>query len=210
MSSNVKVNGVVIETLAAKMDAGLAGVGPDVKFMADGQLVDGPTLRGRLKDAMVPFAQANASKKQQDKDMAARKVAAPSSKKAVRSVANAVSAYCHGDPTLLDAFGLPIPKTPRELTASEKVSRTAKAKATRTARGTKGPRAKAKIKATGDFTVSVGAPPAAAPASGNTLAQMPSTQGLPAAAPASGNTLAQTPSTPPASGANGTLNGAGH
>jgi hypothetical protein len=58
-------------------------------------------------------------------------------------------------PEALADFGLTPPKAPRTLTAEEKAVATARREATRAARGTKGPRARQKVKGNVDVNVVV-------------------------------------------------------
>jgi hypothetical protein len=117
-------------------------------------------------------------------------------KKQTQPIVNAVKQVAlimyANQPDVLTAFGLAPKKVPVPLTLAQKAERAAKAKATRAARNTMGPKAKAKVKGT--------ATPAATAASGTAA-------GTPASAPsASATTTAPVvvPATPAASGGAGT------
>ncbi|MBS2027622.1 MAG: hypothetical protein JST54_06950 [Deltaproteobacteria bacterium] len=109
------------------------------------------------------------------------------------------------DPATLTKFAVPSRKAPRELTATEKVEKAAKAVATRKARGTMGSRQKEGIKATGDFTVSVGStsssqPTSSAPSAAAPVSTTPASQPASALAPApTAAPIASTPVQPIAS-----------
>jgi hypothetical protein len=101
-------------------------------------------LQSRVKAAdATALAVANLAKAYADE---------AANEQATRAVVNGVKQlalmmYAH-DPEALSLFGLAPRKVPAPPTLEEKEVRVAKAKATRLARGTMGPRAKAKVKGT--------------------------------------------------------------
>jgi hypothetical protein len=106
-----------------------------------------------------------------------------------------VKATFGNSPTVLADFGLPPKKAPKPLTPAEKAAATAKAKATRAARGTKGP--KAILAVTGNVigvTVTpITAPVAAAPAPQPTAPANASTPAQGASASGTGGSGMATP-----------------
>jgi len=133
-----------------------------------GKQLDGPTVVGQLQDIVRPYKTIESLRAQLVVSLAERNAKALASLQFFSEALLAVSLVFANTPELAE-FGVKGKKQRKPLTAEANVIRTAKAKATRIARGTKGKRQRKAITGdTGQVTVTVktekaAEPPAAAP-----------------------------------------------
>jgi len=143
-------------------------------FPVDGKTYDGPGLIALLEKINQPFADVDSAKRKWDDAVAAREAATPEAKRVAEIVAKGLEFFFAGNSEALAKLGVEPTKARRQLTLEEKVAKAAKAQATRALRGTKGPRQKAAIKATGPLPAPAPAPSATpAPSGGDTTASSP-------------------------------------
>ena len=160
-----------------------------------------PQVLAELQKRKKRYVDADTARTQ----LAEREKAEPEAQAFADGYAAAIKAEFGTSPTIDEMYGVPRKQPRRKRSAEEKVQASAKAKATRGLRHTMGPRAKEAIKATGDFSVTVGSTSSTGDASDSSASTV--TPALPpiAAAPAPTDSSAGSATVP--SGSNGVSNG---
>ncbi|MHB8418428.1 MAG: hypothetical protein ACYDCL_10160 [Myxococcales bacterium] len=161
-------------------------------IMANGQSMSQTSILSALQAGLLLYAAVDQAVAQAKQSRLPLQAALPGLHTLVQGLRAALIAYFGKGNPVLEAFGISAAK-PRQLTAEQKAARSAKAKATRSLRGTAGKRQKADVKFVG--TANVQTQLSGVPAAGGN----PSSAGAPTSAP--GNT-------PSGSSGTGTTSGA--
>ena len=140
-----------------------------------------PDLLATIAAMRKPYLDVQAARNELEAKIKARDAAAPAARDFVQRLDAGLTAIVGTDPNAKAKLGLPKLKAKRQLTVEELASRAAKMRATRKLRGTLGSRQKEDIKATGDFTVTVGQPSAAPIATATSSAPTTTVQPAPVA-----------------------------
>ena len=156
MASTATYLGMGVEELIRAIIAGIqANMSATDKVMYGGKLLGKTELVAVLTKLLEPYDEVEAARKELSAKVAARDEAAPDAISALKAIDGGLTAKYSADPHVKAKLGIPPPPNRRQLTAAEKAVRAQKAADTRELRGTKGSRQKAKIKATGDYSLSI-------------------------------------------------------
>jgi len=173
-----------------------------------------PQLVTKLESLKAPYDAVAKAHAQVDDTIKTRDEAEPDAVSFAKSYSTVLVETFGDGAQVATQYAIPTPRPRRQLTVQEKVAARAKAAATRKKRGTLGKRQKEKIKATGDFSVTVGAQDGSDPVNNTStpVATSPSTPSLPTTV----STAQPAPATPgSATASNGVvapmlMNGSGH
>jgi hypothetical protein len=153
-------------SVAAQLNNIIKGVEsnfPDTASITiDGITYDKPSLLAVLKAKLAQLEAADVAFEIYKQKLAEREAAMPDTDAFKKRMCMALLAYYGSNTSTLAEYGVSPRKARRKLTSEEKVVAATKAKKTREMRGTLGPKAKAKLKAAGQVTVTtrLDSPPA--------------------------------------------------
>ena len=219
-------DGVDVEEILANVNQ---GVQDNLDKTAVVPMQSGPMKKPDLLAAIAaqrkPYLDVEAARNELEAKIKARDAAAPTARDFVQRLDAGLTAIVGTDPNAKAKLGLPKLKAKRQLTVEELASRAAKMRATRKLRGTMGSRQKEAIKATGDFSVTVGSTSSTGDASDSSAstpapalppiasAPAPVVSGAPVVNPTATSSSADSAAVP--SGSNGSvapmlMNGSGH
>ncbi|MBS2029768.1 MAG: hypothetical protein JST54_17845 [Deltaproteobacteria bacterium] len=217
------------EFFDAAYKAASANLPAGAKLKILGKQLSKPQVLAELEKRKKRYEDADKARTQLQELVATREAAEPEAQSFADGYAAAIKAEFGTSPTIDATYGVPRKQPRRQRSAQEKVQASAKAIATRGLRHTMGPRAKEAIKATGDFSVTVGSASSTGDAGSSSASTATPTLPPIAAAPAPVVSAAPAPSTTPTSssgdsaavpsGSNGVsdgsvapmlMNGAGH
>lgn len=146
MANQLKIRGVLVQDFIQGLLEGtrkhLAAQGT---FVMGGEKHDAQSVEAFLVESLVPYQEVETLQRQLQSALAVRAEREDATKRFAVDLADALEVLLGRDREALAAFGLAPPKKRRALTMAELVTRAAKAKATRAARGTMGPRQRARF-----------------------------------------------------------------
>ena len=197
MASGRRHAGVYIESFLISVQKGLdKNMGDKETVVINGKAVGKEQLLAQIEAMKKPYDDVEAARQDVTRLVNIRDAAEEKAAVFAEALEAAITSAWGTDPQVKARYGVPPPKNRRELTVVEKLQMVAKSQETRTQRGTMGKRQKAKIKATGEVSVSTTLHPPGT-AAGNANGTQPSANPAAGGAPGIGatNVVAGPPST---------------
>jgi hypothetical protein len=148
----------------------------NVTITVAGVVVTSAQMEAAIQSRITAANSATSAKASLAQAVKAREATVASTQSVVDAVTQIALIMYANQPDVLTTFGISPRKVPVPLTAQEKAERAAKAKATRAARNTMGPKQKAKVKGTVAPVVAPSATPSPTPSAasnGSTQAAVP-------------------------------------
>jgi len=153
------VNEPIPEFLVAAIKGITANMGKNDTVLIAGKSHTKAEILDVLAGLLEPYEEVEAARSEYEAKIEARDAAEPTAAAFARDYASGITSTYGRGQAVASRYGVPIPKARRELTPHEKVIKAAKAQETRKLRGTQGKKQRSKVKAQGNYAISVGTPP---------------------------------------------------